>query len=50
MSEVEIVRHRQMDGLSRFINTVDRNVKKLRFVPLKTNGCEEFRLFGFEAR
>ena len=25
-------------------------VKKLRFVPVKTNGCEEFRLFDFEIK
>ncbi len=26
------------------------NVKRLRFIPLATNGCEEYRVFGFEVR
>ena len=35
----------------RFVrHAVDWTVRTLRFVPLKTNGCEAFRLFGFEAR
>lgn len=29
---------------------VDWNVKTLRFIPLATHGCEEFRLFSFEVR
>ncbi len=33
----------------RFVkHAVDWNVKKVRFVPLKTNGSEDFRLFDFE--
>lgn len=33
----------------RFVKHEFKNkVKKLRFVPLKTHGCEEFRLFSFE--
>ena len=29
---------------------VDWNVKTLRFIPLATHGCEDFRLFSFEVR
>ena len=29
---------------------VDWNVKTIRFVPLATNGCEQFRLFDFEIK
>ena len=29
-------------------HTVDWCVKEVRFVPIATHGCEEFRLFGFE--
>ena len=33
----------------RFVkHNVDWCVQKIRFVPLSTNGCEEFRLFSFE--
>ena len=30
------------------IHSVDWNVYKVRFVPVATNGCDEFRLFDFE--
>lgn len=30
------------------LHDVDWKVKKVRFVPISTNGCEDFRLFGFE--
>lgn len=32
------------------LHDVDWKVKKVRFVPISTNGCEDFRLFGFEVR
>ncbi len=39
------------DNHQRFVlHEVDWCVKKLRFVPLKTNGSEDFRLFGFEMK
>lgn len=35
----------------RFIlHNVDWKIKKLRFTPISTNGCEEFRLFDFEVK
>ena len=35
----------------RFIrHRVDMKVKKLRFIPISTHGCEEFRLFDFEIK
>ena len=37
------------DNHQRFVkHNVDWCVQKVRFVPLSTNGCEEFRLFSFE--
>ncbi len=27
---------------------INQNVKSIKFIPLKTNGCENFRLFSFE--
>ncbi len=37
------------DNHLRFVkHTVDWKVKTLRFIPLATTGCEEYRLFGFE--
>lgn len=30
------------------IHNVDWNVKKLRFIPVSTHGCSEFRVFNFE--
>ena len=39
------------DNRRRFVrHKVDWNVKNLRFVPLSTHGCEEFRVFDFEVR
>ena len=29
-------------------HTVNWNVKQIRFIPVSTHGCEDFRLFGFE--
>lgn len=31
-------------------HSVGKNVKKIKFVPLKTNGAPEFRLFSFELK
>ncbi len=37
------------DNYQRFVrHAVDWCVKTVRFVPLATHGCEDFRLFGFE--
>ncbi len=39
------------DSHQRFVrHAVDWRVKEVRFVPLKTHGCEEFRLFDFEIK
>lgn len=32
------------------LHNVDWNIKKLRFIPIQTNGCEKFRLFNFEVK
>ena len=31
-------------------HNVDWKIKKLRFIPLSTHGCDSFRLFGFEIK
>lgn len=37
------------DNHQRFVkHTIDWNVKTIRFIPLATHGCREFRLFDFE--
>lgn len=37
------------DNHQRYVrHTVEWNVSKLRFVPVSTHGCEQFRLFDFE--
>jgi hypothetical protein len=37
------------DNHQRFVrHTVNWKVKKVRFIPIATNGCEDFRLFDFE--
>lgn len=39
------------DNHQRFVrHSVDWAVKTVRFVPVATNGCEDFRLFSFEIR
>ena len=39
------------DNHLRFIrHAVDWRVKELRFLPISTHGCEEFRLFDFEVK
>ncbi len=32
------------------VHKVDWNVKKVRFIPIATNGCDEFRVFDFEVK
>jgi hypothetical protein len=31
-------------------HSVDMKIKKLRFIPISTYGCDKFRLFGFEVK
>lgn len=39
------------DNRQRFVkHTVNWRVKSLRFIPISTHGCEEFRLFDFECK
>ena len=39
------------DNHQRFVkHAVDWRISKLRFVPISTNGCEDFRVFDFEFR
>jgi hypothetical protein len=45
----EIFRIHVTDNHQRLVkHAVDWKVKKIRFIPLSTNGCEEFRVFDFE--
>ena len=42
---------RVTDNHLRFVkHSVDWKIKKLRFIPLSTHGCDSFRLFGFEIK
>lgn len=39
------------DNHQRFVrHSVNWHVKNIRFIPLKTHGCEDFRLFSFEIK